>query len=148
MPPKSCKIQLAAVLSDDELTDNKLSNDFEENNIWYDHDLKETVNKISQFAFDIMYQNAKNPVIFNHKCSLTYHGNSDRTKRQKKAAAKAVCKGFTSITEYFTNNSLLDNPINTIIDDLKNLDKVIEKEGFNLALEELNTLIKDNLLVS
>lgn len=52
--------------------------------MWYDHDLKETVNKIPESAFDIMHQNAKNPAIFNNKCPLTYHGNSDRIKSEKK----------------------------------------------------------------
>ena len=38
--------------------------------------------------------------------------------------------------------------INTIADDLINLEEIIEREGFNLALEELNTLINDKSLVS
>ena len=71
-------------------------------------------------------------------------------QKEEKAAAKVACEGITSITKYFTNNSpftsSLDNPIN--IDDLINLDEIMEKEGFNFALEELNTLIKDNSLVS
>jgi len=48
-------------------------------------------------------------------------------------------KKAASITMYFPSSLLID-PINTIVDDLINLEEVIEKEGFNLALEELNTL--------
>ena len=109
-----------------------------------DIDLEETIDKIEPSVFDIMRQNSKNPVIFNNARPLTYHRNSDRTKRQKKAAAKEASKGSANITKYFNNNSasisLLNDQINIIADDLINLEEIIEREGFNLALEELNTL--------
>src|SRR6266542_3191764 len=98
-----------------------------------------------------MYQNAKNPTVFNSTRPLTYHENSDRTQRQKKAAAKIISEGSTNITKYFSNStstSLLNDQINIIADDLINLKEIIEKEGFNLALEELNILIKDKSLIS
>ena len=114
--------------------------------------MEETVDKISLSVFDIMCQNAKNPTIFNSTRPLIYHGNSDRTQRRKKAAAKIASEGSTNITKYFINDltstSLLNNQINTTANDLINLDEIIEKEGFNLALEELNTLIKDKSLLS
>ena len=36
----------------------------------------------------------------------------------------------------------------TLADDLINLEEIIKREGFNLALEELNTLINDKSLIS
>ena len=114
--------------------------------------MEETIDKITPSVFDIMRQNSKDPVIFNNARPLTYHGNSDRTKRRKKAAAKEASKGSTNITKYFINNSapisLLNDQINIIADDLINLEEIIEREGFNLALEELNALIKDKSLIS
>lgn len=170
MPPKFRNVQLAAAreskrlkkisnlsenndnLSNDDLLNNDdLSDNFEEDGIWNDDDFEETVEKITQSAFNIMLQNAENPAVFDNARPLTYSGNSDRTKRRKKAAAKVASKGSTDITEYFTpipSTSLLNNQINTIADDLINLEEIIEKEGFNLALEELNELIKDKSLIS
>ena len=169
MPPKSRNVQLAAAwkrkkeiqlaesilldkLSDDELTNDELMNkelsdNYKEDGIWNDDDLEETVTKITQSVFEIICQNAENPDVFINKRLLIYHGNFNRTKRRKKAAAKAASKGSASITTYFPS-SLLNDPINTIVDDLINLEEVIEKEGVNLALEELNILIKDNSLIS
>jgi hypothetical protein len=43
---------------------------------------------------------------------------------------------------------LLNDQINIIADDLINLEEIIEREGFNLALKELNELIKDKSLIS
>ncbi|CAG8535876.1 13136_t:CDS:2 [Funneliformis caledonium] len=152
MPLKSHNVQLAATRENDELSSDELSDNFEKDGIWNNDSLKETVDKISLSVFDIMYQNAKNPTIFNSTYLLTYHGNSDRTQRRKKATAKIASEESTNITKYFINDltstSLLNNQINTTVDDLINLDKIIEKEGFNLALEELNTLIKDKSLLS
>ena len=118
----------------------------EEDSIWNDDNLEETVDKITLSAFDIICQNAKDSAVFNSARPLTYHGNSGRTQRRKKAALKLASKGFSSITKYFNNSS--NNQINTIADDLINLEEVIEREGFNLALDELNILIKDKLLIS
>jgi len=113
--------------------------------------LKETVDKITLSVFDIMYQNAKNPTVFNSTRPLTYHENSDRTQRRKKAAVKIASEGSTNMSKYLSNStstSLLNDQINIIAEDLINLKEIIEKEGFNLALEELNTLIKDKSLLS
>ena len=52
--------------------------------------MEETIAKITQSVFEIMCQNAENPDVFINKRPLMYHGNSDETKRWKKAAAKAV----------------------------------------------------------
>jgi hypothetical protein len=163
MPPKSRNLQLAAARKSKQLEKTQtteeslfeiddLSDNFEEDGIWNDDDLEETVDKITPSVFDIMRQNSKDPVIFNNARPLTYHGNSDRTKRRKKAAAKEASKGSANITKYFNNNpapiSLLNDQINIIANDLINLEEIIEREGFNLALEELNALIKDKSLIS
>ncbi|CAG8681065.1 8115_t:CDS:1, partial [Funneliformis caledonium] len=74
--------------------------------------------------------------------------NFDRTKRQKKSALKLASKGSSSITKYFTSTTLSNNQINTIANDLISLEEIIERKGFNLALEELNILIKDKSLIS
>src|SRR5215213_8834253 len=166
MPPKSRNVQLAAARKSKQLkkiqnteenlsslleTNDDLSDDFEEDGIWNDDDLEETIDKITQSVFDIMYQNSKDPAVFNNSRPLTYHGNSDRTKRRKKAAAKVASKGSANISKYFINNStptLLLNGQNTIADDLINLEEIIEREGFNLALEELDILINDKSLIS
>jgi hypothetical protein len=163
MPPKSRNLQLAAARKSKQLKktqtieeslfeNDDLSDNFEEDGIWNDDDLEETVDKITPSVFDIMCQNSKDPVIFNNARPLTYHGNSDRTKRRKKAAAKEASKGSANISKYFINNSapvsLLNDQINIIADDLINLEEIIEREGFNLALEELNELIKDKSLIS
>ncbi len=58
-----------------------MSNNFKNNNIWNDNNLKEIIDKINQSVFDIICQNAKNLTIFNNIHSLTYHGNSDKTKK-------------------------------------------------------------------
>src|SRR3954463_7701254 len=136
MPPKSRNVQLAAARKSKQLKKiqnteeilsslleiDDLSDDFEEDGIWNDDDLEETLDKIMPSVFDIVHQNSKNPAIFNNERPLTYHGNSDRTKRQKKAAAKEASKGSANITEYFTNDSTPTNDqINTIADDLINL---------------------------
>ncbi|CAI2197343.1 18845_t:CDS:1, partial [Funneliformis geosporum] len=69
-------------------------------------------------------------------------------------AAKIASKGFVNIIKYFDNStstsftSLLNDRTQTIADDLIDLEKIIEKQGFNLALEKLNTLIKDKSLIS
>ncbi len=164
MPPKSRNVQLAAARKSKQLkkiqntkvnllslleTDDDLSDNFEEDGIWVDIDLEETIDKIEPSVFDIMHQNSKDPAVFNNSRPLTYHGNSERTKRRKKAASI----GSSNITDYFINNStpnslLNGQQINTIADDLINLEEIIEREGFNLALEELNTLINDKSLVS
>jgi len=139
------------IRGDDELSNDKLSNNFEKDDIWNDDSLEKTVDKITLSVFDIMCQNAKNSTIFNSTYLLTYHRNSDRTQRWKKVAAKIASEGSTNITKYFSNStstSLLNDQINIIADNLINLKKIIEKEGFNLALEELNILIKDKSLIS
>ncbi|RHZ76761.1 hypothetical protein Glove_193g60 [Diversispora epigaea] len=165
MPPKSRNVQLAAarkkkqlkklqiteILSDSsDFNDNdELSDNFKEDATWNDEDLEKTIDKITQSAFDIMLKNVKNnPVVFNNARPLTYHGNSPRTKRRKKTIAKVAIKGSTEITTYFTTPvSLLNNKDNEIFNNLNDLDEVIKREGFNLALEELNLLIKDISLV-
>ena len=86
-------------------TDDDLSDKFEEDGIWVDIDLEETIDKIEPSVFDIMHQNSKDPAVFNNSRPFTYHGNSERTKRQKKAAAKAASIGSSNITDYFINNS-------------------------------------------
>ena len=86
-------------------TDDDLSDKFEEDGIWVDIDLEETIDKIEPSVFDIMHQNSKDLAVFNNSRPLTYHGNSERTKRQKKAAAKAASIGSSNITDYFINNS-------------------------------------------
>jgi hypothetical protein len=170
MPPKSHNLQLAGCstaaaaqkskqlkkTAEESLFENDdLSDNFEEDGIWNDDNLEKTVDKITPSVFDIMHQNSKDPVIFNNARPLTYHGNSNRTKRRKKAAAKEASKGSANISKYFINNSapvsLLNDQINIIAiiaDDLINLEEIIEREGFNLALEELNELIKDKSLIS
>jgi hypothetical protein len=116
MPPKSRNLQLAAARKSKQLKKTQtteeslfeiddLSDNFEEDGIWNDADLEETVDKITPSVFDIMRQSSKDPVIFNNARPLTYHGNSDRTKRRKKAAAKEASKGSANITKYFVNNS-------------------------------------------
>ena len=86
---KKLQVALSSIIrKDDELLSDELSDNFEEDGIWNDDSLKETINKISLSAFDIMCQNAKNPTIFNSTHPLTYHKNFDRTQRQKKQLQK------------------------------------------------------------
>src|SRR5579871_6162855 len=115
MPPKSRNKQLAAARKSKQLKkiqntegilsslleiNDDLSDSFEEDDgIWNDDDLEETIDKITPSVFDIMRQNSKDPAVFNNARPLTYHGNSDRTKRRKKAAAKAASKNSADITK-------------------------------------------------
>ena len=128
MPPKSRDVQLAAARKSKQLkkiqntkvnllslleTDDDLSDNFKEDGIWADIDLEETiVDKIEPSVFDIMHQNSKDPAVFNNSRPLTYHGNSERTKRRKKAAAKAASIGSSNITDYFINNSTPNSLLN------------------------------------
>jgi hypothetical protein len=77
MPPKSRNLQLAAARKSKQLEKTQtteeslfeiddLSDNFEEDGIWNDDDLEETVDKITPSVFDIMRQNSKDPVIFNN----------------------------------------------------------------------------------
>jgi hypothetical protein len=62
-----------------------------------------------------MNQNARNLAIFSSTRPLTYYGNSDRTKKRKKAAAKIASKDSANITKYFNNLTstlLLNDQVN------------------------------------
>ena len=103
MPPKSHNVQLAAARKSKQLkkiqntkvnllslleTDDDLSDNFEEDGIWVDIDLEETIDKIEPSVFDIMHQNSKDPAVFNNSRPFTYHGILKEPKGEKKQLQK------------------------------------------------------------
>ncbi|CAG8618557.1 15629_t:CDS:2, partial [Funneliformis caledonium] len=79
MPPKTRKVQLAAARNNCHDSDDDWHNDKFEN-----------LKQISQTAFDVIIKNAKVPTSFTNKRPLVYIGNSERTQRRKKLAAKTA----------------------------------------------------------
>jgi len=113
MPPKRRKVQLAAarknkalkyainetLLNDD---DELLSDCYNFDDDWHDVELENNLNQISQTVFDVMIENAKKPTAFRNSRPLVYVGNSERTQRRKKSAAKIATAGVSKLDFFST----------------------------------------------
>ena len=108
---KKRKVQLAAIWSSKALKakntaneiwskiissddDNELSDCHNSDDDWHDDEFENNLNQISQTVFDIMIENAKEPIAFTNNRPLVYIGNSERTQRRKKSAAKIATAGI------------------------------------------------------
>jgi hypothetical protein len=167
MPPKRRKVHLAAARNskalkannstnealfeiinndDDELSDCHYSDDD-----WHDDEFENNLNLMSQTAFDVMIENAKESTAFVNKRPLVYVGNSERTQRRKKSAAKIVTTGVPELNTFFPTlrsyQQIPHQPAKELADKLKQLEKDQEQEGFELALADINELIADKSLI-
>ena len=114
MPPKRRKVQLAAarknkalknainetLLNDD---DELLSDCYNSDDNWHDVELENNLDQISQTVFDVMIENAKKPTAFRNSRPLVYVGNSERTQRRKKFAAKIATAGVSKLDNFFSH---------------------------------------------
>jgi hypothetical protein len=172
MPPKKRKVQLAAARnskvlkaknvinetwsvinetwlnsdSDDELSDCHNSDDD-----WHDGELENNLNQISQTAFDVIIENAKESAAFTNNRPLVYVGNSERTQRRKKSVAKIATAGVPKLVTFFPtlqlHKQIPHQSAKELADKLKQLEKDQEQEGFELALEDIKKLIADKSLI-
>jgi len=113
MPPKRRKVQLAAarknkalkntinetLLNNEEL----LSDCYNSDDDWHDVELENNLDQISQTVFDVMIENAKKPTAFRNSRPLVYVGNSERTQRRKKSAAKIATAGVSKLDNFFSH---------------------------------------------
>ena len=166
MPQKKRKAQLAAARNNKALKaknainetwllsiddDDELSDCYNSDDDWYDCELEDNLNQISQTVFDVMIKNAKETTAFINNRPLVYVGNSERTQRRKKSAAKITTTGIPKLDTFFpTLRSYQQIPHQStkeLVDKLKQLEKNQEQEGFELALEDIKKLIADKSLI-
>ena len=110
MPPKRRKVQLAAARKNKTLKNainETLLNDDDEllSDCYNSHDveLENNLDQISQTVFDVMIENAKKPTAFRNSRPLVYVGNSERTQRRKKSAAKIATAGVSKLDNFFSH---------------------------------------------
>ena len=111
---------LRIINSDD---DNELSDYHDSDDNWYDNELENNLNKISQTVFDVMIENAKNPSAFTNKRPLVYIGNSERTQRRKNSANKTAAVGISKLDTFFPTLQSHQSTIKELTDKLKQLEK-------------------------
>ncbi|CAG8635525.1 6223_t:CDS:2 [Funneliformis caledonium] len=80
---------------------NELSDCHDSDDDWHNDEFK-NLKQISQTAFDVMIENTKVLISFTNKCLLFYIGNSKRTQRRKKLAAKTVTAGIFKLDTFFS----------------------------------------------
>ena len=118
MSPKGRKVQLAAAQNSKTLKANNIANEaqFEiinndndelsdchySDDDWHDDEFENNLNLMSQTAFDVMIENAKEPIAFVNKRPLVYIGNSERTQRHKKSAAKIATTDVSELNTFFS----------------------------------------------
>ena len=100
MPQKKRKAQLAAARNNKALKaknainetwllsiddDDELSDCYNSDDDWYDCELEDNLNQISQTVFDVMIKNAKEITAFINNCPLVNVENSERTQKCKKS---------------------------------------------------------------
>ena len=109
------------------------------------------LNQISQTVFDVMIENAKKPTAFRNSRPLVYVGNSERTQRRKKSAAKIATAGVSKLDFFSTlqqsSQQIPHQSAKELADKLKQLERDQEQEGFELALEDIKKLIAEKSLI-
>ena len=73
----------------------------------HDVELENNLDQISQTVFDVMIENAKKPTAFRNSRPLVYVGNSERTQRRKKSAAKIATAGVSKLDNFFSHQKKL-----------------------------------------
>ena len=143
-------MQLMKTLLNDD--DELLSDCYNSDDDWHDVELENNLDQISQTVFDVMIENAKKPTAFRNSRPLVYVGNSERTQRRKKSAAKIATAGVSKLDNFFStlqqsSQQIPHQSAKELADKLKQLEKDQEQEGFELALEDIKKLIADKSLI-
>ena len=159
MPPKIRKVQLTAARNSKALKkknatlliascdEDELSDCHDSDDDWHNDEF-ENLKQISQIAFDVMIENAKVPTSFTNKRPLVYIGNSERTQRRKKLAAKTATAGISNLNTFFSiSQQIPHQSTKELANNLKQLERDQEQEGFKLILEDLKKLIADKSLI-
>ena len=113
---------------------------------WHDDELENNLNQISPTIYDVIIENAKDPLAFTNNRPLVYIGNSERTKRRKNSANKIAAAGNFKLDTFFSTLQSHQQITKELMEKLKQLEKDQEQEGFELALEDVKRLIADKSL--